>query len=371
MENIYFSMDTKVYFGRDSISAHLHLIKKLGTKALIVTGKKSAFESGLIDKVTGICSQNGITCVLYPGVNPEPDISDVENGALVCREEKCDVIVGIGGGSAMDAAKAIAVLATNPGGIRDYFGEKDYTCLPLPVAVIPTTCGTGSEVTRFAVIMDREARTKKTVSSEKILPRIAILDPETLTTLPKHLVVATGMDAFSHSAESYLSSKADYLSRVFALESLKLLWKYLPMVEEDKKEDARSNIFLASLLAGLAINRTGTIIVHGMGYSLTVTRETHHGTANALLLPYVFEYLKKNGYHNELTELEQIWVETEHLKDFVKKLGLPSKLRDLGITEADIDGLTELSELGAQRAVKNMKMLIGNKEFKEILLSAL
>jgi len=372
MYNIYFSMQTKVYFERKGISKYLPQAANFGKKAFIVTGKKSVFESGLMKKITGICSQNGITCVLYPEVSPEPGISDVERGSIICTEEGCDFVIGLGVGSAMDVAKAIAVLARNRGRLQDYFGEVEYENNPLPIIAIPTTCGTGSEVTRFAVIMDKDARTKKTVSSEHILPRMSILDADTLETLPYHLVVATGMDAFSHSSESFLSEKADHVSRMFAKESLRLLWEYLPRIKTSIDDiEIKEKILLASLLAGFAINKTGTIIVHGMGYSLTVTRNTHHGTANALLLPYVFEYLKKNGYHSELTELEEIWRDTGELKSFVRGLGLPSKLSELGVTREEIDSLTELSVLGTQRAVKNMKMPLGFAEYREMLLKAL
>lgn len=372
MESIYFSMQTKVYFERGGITKYLPLVKNYGNKAFVVTGKKSVFESGLLQKITNICSQNGITSVLYPEVNPEPDISDVEKGAEICREEKCDVVVGIGGGSAMDVAKAVAVLSTNGGSLQNYFGEVAYQKSPLPVVAVPTTCGTGSEVTRFAVIMDKHARTKKTVSSEQILPKLSILDADTLETLPYHLVVATGMDAFAHSAESFLSTKADYISQMFARESLQLLWNFLPQVTKDRNNTyLKEKILLASLLAGFAINRTGTIIVHGMGYALTVKYHTHHGTANALLLPYVFEYLKKNGYENELAELEKIWVNIEHLKSFIKELGLPSKLSELGIAMEEIEELTELSLLGTQRAVNNMKGPLGVNEYRQMLINAL
>jgi alcohol dehydrogenase class IV len=372
MKSIYFNMQAKVYFETEGIPKYLPEIKQYGKKVLIVTGKKFVFETGLIKTITDICSQNGIEVVLYPEVNPEPDIPNVEKGAKICRKEKCDFVLGVGGGSPMDVAKAISVLATNGGKLKDYFGEMEYKSEPLPIVTIPTTCGTGSEVTRYAVIMDKEAKTKKTINSHQIIPKLSILDSKTLSTLPYQLVVATGMDAFSHSAESFLAQKSDHISKLFAKESLKLLWKYLPQIVDDKDNlDIKEKIFLSSLLAGFAINRTGTIIVHGMGYSLTVTKATHHGTANALLLPYVFEYLQGNGYSEEFAELEEIWGQTSNLKDFVKSLGLPSRLKEIGITDTDTDNLTDLSEIGAQRASKNMKVPLEKKEYREILLKAL
>ncbi len=372
MEKIYFSMQAKVYFERGGLEKHLPEIKDYGKKTLIVSGKNFIFRSGIYDRISKILSDSGIEYTSYSGVSPEPDTDDVERGVLLCREKGCDSILAVGGGSAMDAGKAIAVLTANGGSVRDYFGEKEYKHKPLPVVAVPTTCGTGSEVTRFAVIVDRQAQTKKTINSEKIIPKISILDADLLKTLPQKLVTATGMDAFSHSAESFLSSKADYVSKIFAKDSLKLLMKFLPEAYAyTGNMDALENLFLASLLAGLAINRTGTIIVHGMGYSLTVKYNIHHGTANAILLPYVFMYLKENGYSEEISELEKIWGDTEKLNDFVKSIGLPSRLKEAGIGVEEIEELADLSVVGTQRSLRNMKTKMDRDNLKKILQDAL
>ncbi|MDD3726700.1 MAG: iron-containing alcohol dehydrogenase, partial [Candidatus Ratteibacteria bacterium] len=192
MEKLYFYMGAKVYFERGGIEKYLPQIKEYGRKVLIVSGKNFVFSSGLFDKLTGSISKTGIEYLSYTGANSEPDTDDVDRGAQLCIKERCDCILAVGGGSAMDVGKSIAVVASNGGSVREYFGEMEYKNEPLPVIAIPTTCGTGSEVTRFAVIVDRRYSTKKTVSSEKIIPKLSILDSEVLTTLPIHLVVATG-----------------------------------------------------------------------------------------------------------------------------------------------------------------------------------
>ncbi len=372
MEKVYFSMQAKIYFESGGLEKYLPEIKNYGRKVLIVSGKNFIFRSGLYDRLSKILSDRKIEQVLYSDVNPEPDTYDVERGSRICRKENCDCILAVGGGSAIDVGKSIAVLSTNSGAIRDYFGEREYENEPLPVIAVPTTCGTGSEVTRFAVIVDREGRTKKTISSEKIIPKMSILDSDLLQTLPQKLVMATGMDAFSHSAESFLSARADHISKLFAKDSLKLLKKFLPEAyREPDNVNARERIFLASLLAGFSINRTGTIVVHGMGYSLTIKRNIHHGTANAILLPYVFEYLKENGYGEEISELEEILGDTGKLKNFVHDIGLPSTLKETGFTQGDIDELSELSVIGTQRSQKNMKIQMNRDNFKKILQDAL
>ena len=372
MERIYFGMGARVYFERGGLEKYLSEIKNYGKKVLVVTGKHFIFKTGLYDSISKILSENGIEHIAYSGVSPEPDTDDVDRGARLCSQEGCDCILAVGGGSAMDAGKAIAVVSVNGGSVRDYFGEMEYGKEPLPVITVPTTCGTGSEVTRFAVIVDRDEKTKKTLSSEKIVPKVSILDADVLTTLPQRLVLATGMDAFSHSAESFLSARADALSKMFAEESIKLLWEYLPKAyKEPDNADVKEKIFLASLIAGFALNKTGTIIVHGMGYSLTIKHNVHHGTANAVMLPYVFEYLKENGYRAEMSELEEIWGDTGKLKDFVAGMGLPSTLGGVGVSREEIDELTDLSVVGTQRSMKNMKIEMDRAEFKKILERAM
>lgn len=368
MKKSYFYIPAKIYSGKGTIENNLPEIKRYGKKVLIVSGRNFIFKSGLFNRIKNILEGEKIRFSHFAEVNPEPDTENVEEGVEFCKRENCDVILAVGGGSAMDVGKSIAVRVKNPGRIEDYFGEKEYENEPLPVIAIPTTCGTGSEVTRYSVIVYRKQNTKKTVRSEKIIPKIAILDPSVLQSLPSKLIAATGMDAFSHSVESFLSSKKDEFSKIFSKESLKLLWKFLPSAVKGD-EESKENVFFSSLLAGLAINKTGTIIVHGMGYSLTVKYGVHHGTANALLLPYIFQYLYENGYKEEIEELSEIWGEVKNLKGFVENLGLPVKLRDVGVKEEDLDELVKLSQIGCERALNNMKTKA--IDFRRILERAL
>jgi alcohol dehydrogenase class IV len=323
----------------------------------------------LIERIEKIFKKENINYSIFSKVNPEPDVENVEEGVKFCKEEKCDVILAIGGGSAMDAGKCIAVMARNKDSLRDYFGEVEYKNEPLPVIAIPTTCGTGSEVTRYAVIIDKNEKTKKTVSSEKIMPKLAILDPDVLDYLPSNLIAATGMDAFSHAVESYLATNSDFISRFFSIESLKLLKENL-MKAVDGDKESREKIFLASTFAGYAINRTGTIIVHGIGYSLTIKYKTHHGTGNALFLPYVLEFLKEKNYKEEIEELEKIIGTNSELKNFIISVGLPSKLREIGAKKEDIEELIDLSIKGCERAMKKMKFVLSKDDFLKIISSA-
>ncbi|MFN4227882.1 MAG: iron-containing alcohol dehydrogenase family protein [Candidatus Ratteibacteria bacterium] len=369
MNGIYFYCPTKIYFERNAIEKYLPIVKDYGQKVLIVSGKNFIYKSGLYEKIKNIFEKGKIKYSVFSSVNPEPDIENVEQGVEFSKKEDCDVVVAIGGGSALDVGKCIALRVKNDGNLRNYFGEANLENQPLPIIAIPTTCGTGSEVTRYAVIIDKNENTKKTVASEKIIPVLAILDPDTLDYLPPKLIGATGMDAFCHSAESFLATTADYMSKLFAIESLKLIYQNLQKAVEGDKE-AKEKVFLASTLAGYAINKTGTIIVHGIGYSLTIKYNTHHGTANALFLPYVLEFMKENGYKKEIEEMEKIIGTTSELKNFISKLGLPIKLKEIGVKENDINELLELSIKGCERAMKRMKFNLKREDFYSIISSA-
>jgi len=369
MNGIYFYTPTKIYFERNGIEKYLVLVKNYGKNVLIVSGRNFIYKSGLIEKIKNIFERENIQYSIFSDVNPEPDIENVEKGIELCKKENCDVILAIGGGSAMDAGKCIAIMARNKGSLRNYFGEVEYENEPLPVIAIPTTCGTGSEVTRYAVIIDEKEKTKKTVSSEKIMPKLAILDPDLLDYLSPYLIAATGMDAFSHAVESYLATNSDFISRFFSIESLKLLKENLKKGVEGDKE-SKEKIFLASTFAGYAINRTGTIIVHGIGYSLTIKYKTHHGTGNALLLSYVLEFLKEKNYEREIKEIEKVIGTTSELKNFITSLQLPSKLREIGAKKEDIEELINLSIKGCERAMKKMKFVLSKDDFLKIINSA-
>jgi len=273
--NYFFNLPTKIYFGTGSLK-ELKKAKSLGRSALLVTGKHFAKSSGLLKKVESILVKEKIKTTEFCGVEENPSVETVEKGGELARRKKCDFIIGLGGGSPMDAAKGIAVLATNSGGLRKYFGSEKLKNSPLPILAIPTTAGTGSEVTRYAVINDWQDKTKKVVSSFSILPRIAIVDPSLTLTLPDNLTASTGMDAFSHALEGYLSSDANSLTDIFSQEAIKIIRESLLLLLKRKTLPLREKLSLASLYAGIVINHTGTIIVHGMRYPLTLDYGVQH-----------------------------------------------------------------------------------------------
>ncbi len=285
-----FYMPTELYFGRGCLVENSDKIK-LGEKALIVTGKSGALKSGALKDVKGILNGNGIEYSIFDRVVNNPDLDNVTQGAEFGKKEKADHVIAIGGGSPMDAAKAIAALCTNDmdatGLIEGEIGEK-----PLPLIAVPTTSGTGSEVTPYSILTVPGHRTKKNFYSPMSFPAYAFADPEYTKSMPCEVTVDTAFDAFSHLLESYLSVKSNPLNDAVALEGIRIWAECAGALAKGNFDYAvREKLMYASTVGGVAITHTGTTIIHAMGYSLTYFKGIPHGRANAMLIG---EYLRYN-----------------------------------------------------------------------------
>ncbi len=282
-----YCVPTTVYFGRGMFTRAGELVGLAGTRPFIVTGRNSARSTGMLEHLL----EQLPDAILFAEIDENPRTAICERGGALCREHGCDVVVALGGGSPMDAAKAIAVLATNTGSCTDYLGAEKYTESPLPIVAIPTTAGTGSEVTPYAVLVDERDNTKRTISGAALFPRIALCDPELTLTMPRSVTVATGLDALSQCMEGMVSRSATPMGDVLALEGCRLLAEYLPRaVHAPDDLEAREKVMFAALLSGCVIAQSGTTIVHGMGYAYTCHFNIAHGLANALLLAPVFTF---------------------------------------------------------------------------------
>jgi alcohol dehydrogenase class IV len=302
-----FLMPTHVIFCKNCIAKNKSEFGKLGHRAFIVTGKASALKSGALEDVVKSLSYCSIPFLVYNGVLPNPNITNVREAALMARDFKADMIIGIGGGSPMDAAKAVSILAKQDLDDEALF-KGGYTVKPLPVIAIPTTAGTGSEVTPYSILTDEKDETKKNLSHESLYPKIAFLDPSYTTMLPYEITVNTAIDAFSHAVESCLSKKANPMSIMISLESLKFMGPCLFNLCSDKMVslDNRESLLYASMLAGIAISQTGTTVVHAMGYSLTYFKKIDHGKANGLLLCEYLRYVSHQNSHKIKQILEAL-----------------------------------------------------------------
>lgn len=286
-----FYMPTKVIMGKECIEHNKELFLSQGKRTLIVTGRKSAAQNGSLADVVKVLEQQGIEHTLFNKVEPNPTISTVQQGAVMARECKADFIIGIGGGSALDAAKGIAVLALNSlEGDSIFTGPYENPVLPL--FAVPTTAGTGSEVTPYSILTDQGTKRKRNLATPGIFPVTAFLDARYTLALSHPITVNTGLDALSHAIEGYVSVRSNPNSDMIARESIRLLGSVLPLLT--KKEtgfESREILLYASMLAGQVIAQTGTTAVHAMGYSLTSFKNIDHGRANALLLSEYFTFI--------------------------------------------------------------------------------
>lgn len=283
-----FQMPVKVYFGEGVVKTHGSAMAQFGKKALLVTGRNSAKKSGAFDDVTAVLTSAGVPYCLFDEIEENPSVATVLRAAAFGKAEGADFIVGIGGGSPLDAAKAIAVSMKN-----EYLNEHCFFGQPpleaLPVMAIPTTSGTGSEVTQYAVLTDHLDQTKKNFG-QSIFPKIALLDPIYTNSLNESISRNTAIDAFTHLAEGFLNANASPISDGIAIRGFNVFGACRKAIDEETyTSEVREQLMLASMLAGMVIAQTGTSLPHGMGYGLTYHLGYPHGLANGILFSAYLE----------------------------------------------------------------------------------
>ncbi len=267
-------------------------VKSLGDTAFIVTDP-GIISAGIADEIEQDIKNSGIRAVRFGGVKPNPDVETIDEAFALARQEAVNVVVALGGGSSIDVAKAVGLLLTNGGeSIGEYISGKSITNPITPLIAIPTTCGTGSEVTTSSVVVDRLQRRKVSLRQGPLLcARLALIDPELMATLPPHLVAATGMDALTHAIESYLSLVASPITDGCALYAIELLGKYLrPAASNPSNLEAISSVAIGSTIAGLSFGQASTTLVHCISHALGGILDVPHGIANAILLAPVMEF---------------------------------------------------------------------------------
>lgn len=269
--------------------------KNAGSKALIVSGKVME-KVGNVAKVTSVLDDLGIRYAIYTEITGEPTDTMIDGGLEVYKKEGCDFLIGFGGGSPLDSMKAIAALVTNPGKIPDYMGKVITRPVP-PMIAIPTTAGTGSEATWFTIITDSQKDIKMLLKGPVLMPDVAIVDYRFTLTSPKSVTAAPGLDALTHAIEGYTSRKAQPMTDTFAVSAVKRIFKYLPVAYADgSNEEAREQMSLAALEAGIVINNSSVTIVHGMSRPIGALFHVPHGMSNAMLLKACFTFALDGAY---------------------------------------------------------------------------
>jgi 1,3-propanediol dehydrogenase len=352
-------LPTTNYFGRGSVKVVGEKAKLLGgTKVLVVTdGFLSQLSGGPVEQVLELLKAEGIESVIYDKVEPNPKDTNVSDGLKIYQEEKCDMIITVGGGSPHDCGKGIGIAATHEGDLYDYAGI-DTLKNPLPpIIAVNTTAGTASEITRHAVITNTKLKIKYVIVSWRNTPLVSINDPLLMLGKPAALTAATGMDALTHAVESYITLGANPVTDAAAIQAMKLISNNLRQaVANGQNIEARENMAHASLLAGMAFNNSGLGYVHAMAHQLGGLYDMPHGVANAVLLPHVARYnLISNpkkyadmaGFLGEniegLSVMEAADKTIEALRRLSSDVGIPSGLKELGVKEEDFEYMAEMA----------------------------
>lgn len=278
-----FTCAPRTIFGEGALETAAPYIADFGKKALIVTGKIIT-KTGLAAKVQDVLSVRGISSVVFNDLPGEPDDKMIDAALSVFKSEKCDFIIGLGGGTPLDTAKAVAAMAVLPGKLSDYAGKEmsgDFA----PLVLIPTTAGTGSEATKFFVYTDTATDAKLLMKGDALLPKLAVIDFTYTISSPVSITVATGMDALTHAVEAYTSKKANPVTDIYCLDAIKRIFKYLPLAAKDGNDKtAREQMSLAAYEAGVCINNSSVTLVHGMSRPIGALFHVPHGISNAMLI---------------------------------------------------------------------------------------
>ncbi len=326
-------------------------IAQLGIGKVLIVTDAMLVKLGIVAKITADLDKYGVRWCIYDGVEPDPTYEHVEAGLSMLRRERCDAVLAVGGGSPMDAAKIISAAATNNKPLRKLAGLFKVRKTPLPLFAIPTTAGTGSEVTVAAVVSDPVTHAKQFVIDPKLLPVIAALDPLLMVGLPQAVTAATGMDALTHAVESYIALTSSPLTESYATAAIKLIFANLPRACSDGSDiEARKAMAMASYYAGIAFTRTSVGYVHAIAHTFGAHYRTPHGLANAIVLPHVLEFSAGPARRRLAQMARMIGIEAggdealarafiAAVRDLMERIGIPPTLEALKPT--DIAGIAK------------------------------
>ncbi|MFS0784335.1 iron-containing alcohol dehydrogenase [Bacillus sp. 1P06AnD] len=290
-EDFMFSLPTRIEFGTKKIHSLIEYVRELGGSRIMILTDKGIGNAGIVKKVTDILDHGRFRYLIFDSIKENPKDKDCMDAYRLAKKEKVDLLIGLGGGSSIDTAKAVGILLEHGGSLQDWYGINTLQKSITPLISIPTTSGTGSEITFFSVITDTNSKQKMNILDKKMAARIALLDPELTFTLPAPITASTGMDALTHAIEAYTCNLANPLTDAMALYAMELIVQNLPRAYRDgADEDARKQMMLGSLLAGIAFGNSDVAGVHCMAEALGGLYDTPHGVANSMILPYVFEY---------------------------------------------------------------------------------
>jgi alcohol dehydrogenase len=339
-------------------------VKALGGKKVLIVADKVLVKVGLVKKVTNLLEGAGIPYVVFADAQPNPTVENVNDGLKLYRNEGCDLIIAVGGGSPIDCAKGIGLVASNGGGIADYEGlDKSEKPMP-PFITVNTTAGTASEMTRFTIITDTSRHVKMAIVDKHVTPSVSVNDPELMASMPPSLTAATGMDALTHAVEAYVSTIATPVTDSVAISSIELIGQYLKRAVDDGSDmEAREKMAFAEFMAGMAFNNASLGYVHAMAHQLGGFYDLPHGVCNAILLPFVCEFNLSAAPAKFAKIASALGENVENLgpmdaaercvqaiRNLSDSVDIPSGLSQLGAKEEDLPTL-------AENAMKDVCML--------------
>ncbi len=374
-----FQIKTKVFFGRGAILSLGELARDMGGKTFLLVADPALENLGMLEAARKILTESGLEGKTFLKVEPEPYLDGADGAATIGREIEADLVIGIGGGSAMDTAKAAAALVTNDGKAADYIGLDKVELPSAATIMIPTTAGTGSEVTFTAVFTNRKTKAKGGINSPFLFPDVALLDPDLTVSLPPDVTAATGMDALTHAVESVTSRSSTIFTEALALTAVRLIGENLRRAVFNGSDiQARENMLMGSLLGGLALADAGVGAAHALAYPLGGNYRIPHGLANAVLIPHVMEFnlpaaerqfaLIARSMGEPVEGLPSRWAAAaavEAVRTLASDIGIPRVLSEIGVPESDIPILVE-GALKVTRPVENNPRKLGQEEAERI-----
>ena len=352
-----FVLNETSYFGRGARKELANEIKTRGFKRVLLVTDKVLYECGVTRKVTDVLNDAGIAYEIYSNVKPNPTVKNVQEGVKKCKRAGADVIVAVGGGSAIDTAKGISIIMTNPDRVDvvSLNGLSNTLKKGMPLIALPTTHGTAAEVTINYVITDEERKIKMVCVDPHDIPILAIIDSELMESLPKLTAAATGLDALTHAVEGYITKAHNTMSDMFHMRAIELIFENLTSAVNDKNPKAIENMALAQYIAGMGFSNVGLGIVHSMAHQLGAVYDTPHGIANAILLPTVMRYngvvcaqrfreiLAHIGRPDawNLNDQDVINTFVWKISELAKSVGVTQTVKDVGGREEDFEMLAE------------------------------
>lgn len=350
VKEFVYTLHTHLFCGLNSVEKVVDGLKIIKCKKPLVISDKGLQEAGIVTKVTDILKKNNYSYALFTDVETNPTDLSVEEGGNIFKSESCDSLIAVGGGSPIDVAKSVAIIVTNGGKINDYEGFNIYKTSPAPLIAIPTTAGTGSEITKGAVITDTKRHFKMVIAGDTMYPEVAILDATLLESLPPFITAAAGMDALTHAIEGYISRGANIITDTLNLKAIGLIADNLRKAVSTGDLEALNNMLLGSFITGMGFHNSGVGLVHAMAAPVSGIYNIHHGVANAILLPHVMEYnlitnlkkytdialaMKENIEGLSLREAAEKAIVA--VKKMMKDLNLPLRLSDAGVKDPDFE----------------------------------